>query len=140
MNKFQIFELEKTASRVAWPYLKEEEGMISEYELKRKANIERNNDYLQSLGINTTSKRHHSKSTPRNSNGNVSEKKRKLLEPVIGQRKSSRLADKDPVNYKEVIFRIIKLNMFLFFIGFVAQRVHGNFKYCDKRRPSCWNI
>jgi hypothetical protein len=78
--------------------------MISDYELKRIANIEKNNEYLHSLGLPTISKTiPKARGTKRAAN----QRKPELVEE-LPRRKSSRLSDKEPVNYKEDSLQVVR--------------------------------
>jgi hypothetical protein len=79
--------------------------MISDYELKRIANIEKNNEYLHSLGLPTISK---AIPQARGSKRPANQRKRNELVEELPRRKSSRLSDKEPVNYKEDSLQVVR--------------------------------
>lgn len=69
----------------------------SEYELKRRANIERNNKYLQEIGLGTQFEIRSRENLPKG-------KKRKMKEisTPFPMRRSLRVASLPSVDYKEV--------------------------------------
>lgn len=76
--------------------------MVSDYERRRIANIQRNNQYLEELGINARI------STARSDGGKKSKKRKmvELVESAQPTRRSSRVASLAPISYKEVRSKI----------------------------------
>lgn len=93
-------------------YMMEEgvSSMVSDYERQRIANIQRNNQYLEELGINA-------RISAARSDGGKKSKKRKMVEEVElvqPTRRSSRVASLAPISYKEVRNKIKRFPPFLF--------------------------
>ena len=78
------------------------QGTVSEYELQRIKNIERNNQYLQKLGIKTN---HRDRNTTTRLKSKPLKRKNEFIQEdleEIPRRRSARVASLPVVSYKEV--------------------------------------